>query len=48
MTTTSYICDKWIPINLDMKDKVTVILQEISNRYKDPDQVRMYMKKRPR
>ncbi|UMY54625.1 MULTISPECIES: lanthionine synthetase C family protein [Paenibacillus] len=47
MTTTSYICDKWIPINLDMKDKVTVILQEISNRYKDPDQVRMYMKKTP-
>lgn len=47
MTTTSYTCDNWIPVKGEMKDKISAVLQEITERYRDPDQVRLWMKKIP-
>ncbi|MGQ3477105.1 lanthionine synthetase C family protein [Paenibacillus sp. TY11] len=47
MTVTSYKCNNWIPIEGIMKDKISAVLQEIAERYKDPNQVRSWMQKVP-
>ncbi|MCV9950035.1 lanthionine synthetase C family protein [Paenibacillus sp. BT-177] len=47
MTTISYTCDNWIPVKGEMKDKISTLLREITERYRNPDQVRLWMKKIP-
>ncbi|KJD47516.1 lanthionine synthetase C family protein [Paenibacillus terrae] len=47
MTTISYTCDSWIPVEGEMKDRISAVLLEIAERYRDPEQVRLWMKKVP-
>lgn len=47
MIVTSYKCNNWIPIEGSMKDKISAVLQEIAERYKNPNQVRSWMQKVP-
>ncbi|WP_025684313.1 lanthionine synthetase C family protein [Paenibacillus maysiensis] len=47
MTTISYTCDSWIPVEGEIKDRISAVLLEIAERYRDPEQVRLWMKKVP-